>query len=250
LAQQARESGTEGEVAPLTPSSSDPEIIELVETFNGLMKRVHASAESKARFYAAASHELRTPLQALLGHLELSVSRERSAEEMQATIGESLVQTRRLIGLVEGILLLQRIDSERGTREPVDAAVVVRECLDQVEPPVVSEIADSAQVLSYSSHLEILFVNLLSNAIRHGKEDSVEVRLSEGRLTVSNLVLAGVKVEAEELKAPFSSAYRSRASDVAGNGLGLAICRSICEANQWTLEIQVEPTRFVVQVSF
>src|SRR5207249_3809373 len=113
LSREARAAEGRGALAQLAAPSEDVEITELVSTLNQLLERVRATASQKSRFYAAASHELRTPLQALSGHLELALARDRSPEAYREAISEAYVQTRRLITLAQDILLLSQIESAR-----------------------------------------------------------------------------------------------------------------------------------------
>ena len=96
LAHQAANASAEKLDARLDAPSQDAEVLELVNTLNGFLTRMEETVETKGRFYAAASHELRTPLQALSGHLELALSRERSAEDYKAALEEAKKQSSRL----------------------------------------------------------------------------------------------------------------------------------------------------------
>lgn len=257
LAQQAKEADSEGREVTLHPSSPDPEVVELVDTLNDLMHRVTNAAESKGRFYAAASHELRTPLQALSGHLELATSRPRTTEEYRAAIDEAKVQTKRLVGLVEGILLLHRIDSDLDApRERRNLQDVLHQSVAEQGVPV-SILGDfqNVDVSGFSSHLEILIVNLLSNAVRHGGQP-IEVQAEMGpakswiRMQISNRLAGGANPDVQELNEPFARVKRSRSGGAKGNGLGIAICRAICRANHWKIHFAVQGGTFVAQVEF
>ena len=80
LSRQAAAASVESLDVRLAAPSRDAEVVRLVATLNGLLQRLSDAAESRGRFYAAASHELRNPLQALLGHVEVTLDKERDRE--------------------------------------------------------------------------------------------------------------------------------------------------------------------------
>lgn len=231
LAAQAQATSPEEARARLVAPSSDPEIAELVDTLNALLERVAEAGEAKSRFYAAVSHELRTPLQALSGHLELAAGRPRTQEEYAATVAEALEQTRKLGALVEGVLLLHRLDAEVGTQIQT---VRVDDALELCrEEGMVWIRRQPFEARCLAAHLDILLSNLLSNALRHG------VPGGSISLTTSN---EGLLVVANEVAAPMTTGE--------GNGLGLPLMQAICRANGWTLNIQREGVRFAARVDF
>src|SRR5579872_2196378 len=109
LSREAKVASIESLRVRLEAPSQDVEVVELVGTLNGLLTRLSDAAASKGRFYAAASHELRTPLQALAGHLEIALHRDRTAPEYRAAIEEAYAQTRRLTSLVQDLLFLNQL---------------------------------------------------------------------------------------------------------------------------------------------
>ncbi|HLJ57120.1 MAG TPA: histidine kinase dimerization/phospho-acceptor domain-containing protein, partial [Chthonomonadaceae bacterium] len=110
LSRQARAATTDDLRLSLVAPTQDDEVAELVSTLNGMLERLAATVTQRGRFYAAASHELRTPLQALSGHLELALNRERSATEYRAMLEEARLQAERLTVLTRDVLFLNRLD--------------------------------------------------------------------------------------------------------------------------------------------
>jgi two-component system heavy metal sensor histidine kinase CusS len=255
LAEQARNAQPGNPPETLVPSSDDREVVELVTTLNDLLQRVTDAAEAKGRFYAAASHELRTPLQALLGHLELAAARPRSAEEYRATIDEALAQAQRLASLVEGILLLHRIESERAVAsDDVEVVPVLELCSEGMGAMVSGGPQVGFAVPAIPSHLEILLGNLLNNAVRHGRTGG-EVLVGaamcgeEGVITVANELPENAALDFSDLEGQFVRAHRARRNGD-GNGLGIAICRAVCRANGWRLALEVTDGWFTAEVRF
>ena len=88
-----------------------------------------------------------------------------------------------------------------------------------------------------------LFMNLLTNALRHTPEDGF-VRVSVCRQGKSVRVMVkdnGEGIEAQHLPHITERFYRvdkARSRKVGGTGLGLAICKSIAESHHGLLDIE------------
>jgi len=270
LTQQARLSGQNSTQllerrSPLQATSSDREIEHLVSTLNQMLDNVHEAALSKERFHTSASHELRTPLQALGGHLGVTLSRDRSAAEYKLALEEAATQTARLSKLTGDLLLLNRLQTAASTplKESVDVAELCDIALQRAEKTLTSkqlqvvEKWESLEIEAAPSHVEILLSNLLENAAKYarkGGEIGIEIDAANHSISVWNECETGqlpiLQSEVPRLFEPFYRPDSARTSETGGNGLGLAICHNIAEANGWRLQIQIKYNRFWVNVGF
>ena len=247
----------------LEAPSKDAEMRDLVDTLNGLLDRVYETAEIKGRFYAAASHELRTPLQALSGHLELAVSRKRSADEYEAVVKESYIQTRRLISLVQGLLFLHQVDSRSNSpQEPVNLTDSCESALEMMHGQLTSRnlkleesLQSHVQIQAIPSHAEVLARNLIENAVKYTTEGGslgvfLKIENENVLLEVVNDFPENVKIATENVFEPFYRDDTSRNSKTGGNGLGLAICRAISTANGWEVHLVQDGGKIKAVVNF
>lgn len=260
LSSQAATASTDNLQIALTAPSQDAEIVDLVTTLNGLLGRIAQTSAAKGRFYAAASHELRTPLQALSGHLELALTRQRTAEEYEKVIGEAHHQAVRLIELVQDLLLLHQLDTSLPRdHEAVDLASAFHSAMEALEPLVELrnltvdwDQTDAGEIHSIHSHAHILVRNILENAAKYadvGSHIQVALRRDQGAIVfeVVNRCAAAKALNVDKLFEPFYRPDVSRNSKTGGNGLGLAICRAIANANGW--KIDMKPTDDTVAVT-
>jgi len=247
LARQAHASSANSLALTLVSPSGDYEMVELVNTLNGLLQRITETTAAKGRFYSAASHELRTPLQALSGHLELALSKDRTLEEYRATVEEAYVQTRRLISLVRALLFLYQLDPSASlpARQPIDIVTVCNRLLGYFQPiigerglQISSKMPNEAEVLTPPDHFDMLIRNLLENACKYTPENgeihlTIEVTNGSIHLEVLNDYPVSEDWNPEELFEPFVRPDVSRNFKTGGTGLGLAICKSIADVNGW-----------------
>jgi two-component system heavy metal sensor histidine kinase CusS len=224
---------------------------ELVSTLNDLLDSVVDAARSKEQFHAAASHELRTPLQALGGHLQVALSRERTGDEYRAALEEASIQTERLTLLVRELLLLNQL--QMMTSQPASESVNLAETCDVALSQLDKMIASSNIVIEEELndtelplppiYTAVLLRNLIENAIKYTPEGGhVEVvtKPSPATFTVWNEVANADTMQTDKWFEAFFRPDESRTSTTGGNGLGLAICKAICDANNWTVSIQPE----------
>ena len=261
LSAQAQEASADSLRIQLSPSSQDAEIVELVDTLNGLLSRLSDAASARGRFYAAASHELRTPLQALSGHLELALTRPRPAEAYREALAEAQTQAQRLMSLVRDLLLLNQLDAGAlPASEPIDLAACCDRALNQMAPVISArrlrieaDWTNETDILAPPTHLEMLIRNLIENAVKYAAEGG-EVRISfteNGQtLEVFNASEPIPNWDSEKLFEPFYRLDASRNAKTGGNGLGLAICKAIADAHNWKIAVEQIPGGVRARVTF
>ncbi|HEX8186441.1 MAG TPA: HAMP domain-containing sensor histidine kinase [Blastocatellia bacterium] len=232
---------------------SNDEIGRLAATFNEMISKLEQAFERERRFTADASHELKTPLAVLRGDIEVTLRRERAAEEYKRVLASSLEEIARLTKLTDDLLTLARSDAgERMLElEPVRLDHLAAEAHAYMQP-----LAESVGVsLSYDGprspvvvegdekRLKQLLVNLLDNAIKYTPSGG-RARLALAAKDSSALIEvadSGRGIPATALPHVFERFYRQsdpKDSRVTGFGLGLAISKWIVDAHGGTIEVE------------
>lgn len=263
LSMQADAASLESLRVHLNAPSQDTEIVHLVGTLNALLGRLAGALSARERFYAAASHELRTPLQTLTGYLELALMRERRAEDYRAALLEAHSQGERLTSLVQALLLLNQLEATPAReQECVNLSALCWRWTEEFAPLAGSRrlhftvcCPETASIQAPSSHLDILLRNLVENTVKYAVSDSeveicVMVSPPNVWLTLFNRCAALPEWDETKLFEPFYRPDASRNSDTGGNGLGLAICKAIADANGWHLSLRQEMEGVLVKVTF
>jgi two-component system OmpR family sensor kinase len=215
-----------------------------------MLARIERGVEVQRRFTADASHELRSPLSRLRVELEIAARRPRSAQEYHAVIESCFDEVKRMTRLVEELLALARFDAELVRPAPVSTNLrdvvgeVVSRCLPQAAEAGVrldmTGVADLAARIDPAPAASIA-TNLIENAIKFSPEPStVAIRLrrigDEAELSVCD---EGAGFSAEDAPHLFERFYRGRSARAAastGQGLGLALCKSIVQVYRGSID--------------
>jgi heavy metal sensor kinase len=231
----------------------DEELTDLATVLNAMFDRLQAAFEQQTRFTADASHELRTPLAIIRSHAELALKRDRTSAEYREALSAILQASKRMTGLVDGLLTLARADAGKLDlqREPVDLAALVAEVVDLFRPlaaekhiTLTAELGP-AMPLGDAGRLAQVATNLLNNAIQYNREGGavcVHLEEQEDRVTLS-VRDTGCGIPEEDRAHLFERFYcvdKARSRAAGGNGLGLAICKSIIEAHGGTIDFTTQ----------
>ena len=223
-------------------------------------------ARLRTEFVAAVSHELRTPLaQILLFADSLRLGRIRARADVE-NAGDVIVgESRRLIQLVENILLFGRASrgSARVSAEPTALAPVVREVVEFFGPQAQGAEAriqlvrlDDITVAADPNGLRQVLLNLLDNATKYGPAGQtigVGVTLAgdRARLWVEDEGPGIPDEDRGRVWEPFARLERDLDASVAGSGIGLSVVREIVRQHGGVARVESTPggsARVVVEL--
>jgi heavy metal sensor kinase len=245
------------------------ELRPLTESMAQMLARLRGSFVQQREFLGNAAHELKTPVAVLKSTLQSLLQRPRSADEYRAGLEHSLEDLQRLEQLLQGMLRLARAEQwAQGTLrrelETVDLGASCQAAVERIRPlaedrniKIHLSTNGAAQVHADSEDLQLVWSNLLDNAVRHSPEDGcVEVEVSRIRGSAARVAFAdrGPGIPAEDLPHVFDRFYRgdpSRTRATGGFGLGLAIAKALVEAYGGSIMAESSPgqgTRMTVQL--
>ena len=209
-------------------------------------QRKYRFLELKSDFVATVSHELRTPLASirlLAETLEWRLAQGTEARDYPARI---IHEADGLGFLVENLLSFNRIDKGRWvphlSRVRLEELVAtLRRDLEAWARVPVELTADvgERELLADPQLLRLLLANLARNACAYNTREPVRLHvasLPDGRVRFSD---NGVGIPEAEWERVFGEFYRLRGQgrEVAGSGLGLALCRRIARLHGGQLRI-------------
>lgn len=221
--------------------------------------------QAKSEFMSSMSHELRTPMNAIFGFAQILEFDESLTAEQQDSVQEILKAGHHLLGLINEVLDLAKIESGRISLsiETILLAPLIEEC-EQLLRPLAAErqiawnimpAGPVGALLADRVRLKQVLLNLLSNAIKYNRTQG-EVRLTvEMDGTRTRIVVAdtGSGIAVANLSSLFQPFNRLDAenSAIEGTGIGLVISRRLVEAMGGRIGVDSTPgqgSRFWVEL--
>lgn len=234
--------------------NSHDEVGQLARDFNSLAHTLQRNEQMRREFMADVSHELRTPLGVLHGELE---AMEDGVRRLDAQAVRSLQHE---VGMLNKLvtdlydLSLADVGALAYRKAEVDIGEVLALCVDGFRERLTAagltvELSLPQQpLIVFADHrrMQQLFSNLVLNACRYTDAGgTLRITAREaGDAVVIDLMDSAPGVDAALLPRLFERFFRgesSRNRASGGAGLGLAICRSIVEAHDGTIEAQASP---------
>ncbi|MEY4762710.1 MAG: hypothetical protein RLZZ200_2566 [Pseudomonadota bacterium] len=227
-----------------------------------------AVSQAKSQFLASMSHELRTPLNAIIGFaqiLQLSRTEPLSMRQSQS-VDRILRSGELLLSLVNEVLNLSKIEAGQLelSIEAVDLGQVLSDCVQTVDqmarsrgitihkPP-----AALARVRVDNTRIRQVLLNILSNAIKYGREGGkveFDCELLEDGLIQIGISDDGPGIPVASQPDIFKPFVRAGAesSNIEGTGIGLTIAKRVIEAMRGRIGFTSDPaeggTRFWIDL--
>jgi len=217
---------------------------------------------AKSNFLARVSHEIRTPMNAILGITEIQLQNEKNLPDTQEALGEIYNAGYLLLGIINDILDLSKIEADRMELVPVnyDVASLINDAVhlnvmryDSKPIEFSLQVDENIPATLFGDELRIRQVlnNLLSNAFKY--TDSGEVSLSVAaehaeQETQATLIFrvsdTGQGMTAEQLEKLFDEYTRFNMEanrTTVGTGLGMAITKYLVEMMNGTISVESNP---------
>lgn len=216
--------------------------------FNYLAQSVTAMAEKITYDYLAlkeftenASHEIQTPLSVISSKIEMCLQDTQLSPEQARLLVEANHAVNTLASLNKGLITLTKLDNNQiDTAADVNIEQLIQnrlalfeEFIQEKEIKVTQKIDPSAQLKINPLLANILFDNLIKNAIKHNyRAGSIDIIVTAQFITIKN---TGIKPEVDTSKF-FERFYKTNSED--SLGLGLAITKKICDLNHIKISYQ------------
>ena len=215
-----------------------------------MLRPVQESIDRQKQFVWDASHEFKTPLAVISANAEL-LSRELGPNDY---LGYIQSEVRRTDNLVQSLLTLARMDKGAVAADMkrfnlsealLGVALPFESTVFEAGRTLETDVADGVWIKGDAAMLQQLAVILLSNALKYSDRGGL-IRLSlaqRGHGAIITVYNTGKGIAPENLERIFDRFYRedpSHNSEVAGNGLGLAIAQTIAQAHNGRIHAESE----------
>ena len=208
-------------------------------------------------FLSVLAHELKSPLAAVEGNL--FIMRDHVAgetiQEYDHLISRSLIRLEGMKKLIFDLLDLTRIESGQKKRmlADVDICAVAKQAIEthavlaaDKKVAISLEAPESMLLQADAGELEIIFNNLISNAVKYNRDGgSVVVALRDEGSTVSIAVkdtgIGMTKEEVARLFGEFTRIKNQKTMNILGSGLGLSILKRLSHLYGGNVSVESVP---------
>lgn len=233
------------------------------------LKEAYRAAENASRaktdFLSNMSHDIRTPMNAIVGLTAIAGANIENQDKVVECLGKITKSSRHLLGLINEVLDMARIESGRMSLAEEDFSLpeLVDNLLTLTNPAIdehhhqlevhVEHIEHEA-VCGDSLRIQQVFVNLMSNAIKYTPDGgNITFTIKEKPNGFSELGCyefsiadngIGMTPEFQKIMfEPFSRADDHRTTKVQGTGLGMAITRNIVNLMNGNIQVESAPNK-------
>ena len=237
------------------------------------LQSAERASKAKTDFLSNMSHDIRTPMNAIIGITTLMKNELHQPERLAEHLGKLETSGRLLLGIINDILDMSRIESGKTTLniEKMNISQQVSQ-LDSIIRQQASQRRQTFTVETHMQHENVLadpnrlnqvLMNILSNAVKYTPQGG-HIRLAVDELTHTEHYTKyrfivqddGIGMSAAYQKTlfdPFTREEKSGTNKVQGTGLGMAITKSIVDLMGGTIRVESatgKGTRFEVVLEF
>ena len=239
------------------------------------LKVAESASKAKSTFLSNMSHDIRTPMNAIIGFATLALDDIRDGKKVEDYLSKILSSSKHLLGLINDILDMSRIESGKVILEEqeTDLVTTLQELQSIMEGQAkerklklhvdYSNLRDR-HVYCDKTRLNQVMFNLLANAVKFTSEGgSIWLTMSQLEPTyeVEDRAIyeirvkdTGIGMDKEFIKhifEPFERERTSTVSKIQGTGLGMAITKNIVDMMGGTIEVESQKgvgTEFIIRL--
>lgn len=236
-------------LAPHHTADKSTHLDVLFTDFNKMVEELGSMETLKTDFFSNVSHEFKTPLAVIQSNAEL-LQKGGQTEAQQAECAENIRHaTRRLSNLITNMLKLNKLEKQAIQPQPqyYDVCEQLCCCALQFEEmwekkgiEFIAEIEDRAMIEADEGLMELVWMNLLSNALKFTPQGGTVtlIQTSEPEEITVTVTDTGCGIEKEALGRIFDKFYQGDTShSTEGNGLGLALVKRIVQLSDGSIAV-------------
>ena len=229
--------------------SRQSDIIEIYTSFNTMVRELSQTDTLQTDFISNVSHEFKTPINAIEGYASLLQDSSLSGEEQSTYVDKIMFNTRRLSELVGNVLLLSKISNQSiqpklssyRLDEQVRQSILALESKWEKKDIEFDIELDDMVYTGMENLMGHVWTNLIDNAVKFSPVGGeilirLEKEKNKARFIIKN---AGPVIPEQSFEKVFTRFYQCDASRKSeGNGLGLALAKSIVDDSGGSICVQ------------
>ncbi|MCR8630239.1 sensor histidine kinase [Paenibacillus radicis (ex Xue et al. 2023)] len=235
------------------------------EKLQQALERGDFAENSKEQLVLNLAHDLRTPLTSVLGYLDFILQDDQlTAEQIKHYTGIAYTKSQRLEKLIDELFEITQMNYGKISieKKPIDLSELLIQLNEELYPAF--EKNNLATRLNVTPDLFVwgdgellarVFENLLTNAVRYGKDGQfIDINCKlDAETVVVQVINYGDCIPPEELPHIFDMFFtgdQARAHREGSSGLGLSIAKNIVAQHQGTISVESSVIYTLFEVRF
>lgn len=239
-------------VSPINTSDKRDYLDVMILDFNKMVEELGSIETLKTDFISNVSHEMKTPIAIIKNYAQMLKSSRITKEQREEYATSIEDAAGRLSDLISNILKLNKLENQSITpkcsvydvcRQLCDCVLQFEDIWEKKNIEMEINIEDTAIVRADASLLEIVWNNLLSNAMKFTDPGgTVSIRQTSSASAIEVTVAdTGCGISRECKKRMFDKFYQGDTSHAQeGNGLGLALVCRVLQLMEGDIQVMSE----------
>lgn len=235
----------------------------MFQDFNKMVEALGSLETLKSDFISNVSHEFKTPLSVIDSYATALEKDNLTPEQRMEYISTVKASTQKLASLVTNILKLNKIENQviqlsnetyDLIRQLSDSIISFEQKLDEKGLELIIEMDDRLMVHADPGMLEIVWQNILSNAIKFSEPGGTITIKQASNMHTATISVAdtGCGMDEQTRRHLFDKFYQGNTTKaIEGNGLGMALTQKVIDLVGGNISVSSQPgsgTTFIVEL--
>lgn len=244
------------------PIETKDDISIITEGFNDMKNNIAEMQNNTKELFNNATHELKTPLTAIRGYSQMLQDEDFEDEFVLRAVERIEEESIKMNKLVEKLLMISReevlvqvypeeININKMTKRIIDAFH------NQIQNKGINiqlEENDEVKVKAIKEDMESILTNLIENSLKYSTTKNINIELGKSDKKSYFKLYNGIGDINEDIKykllEPFIKGITND-SEISSSGLGLYICKRLCEKNDLKIDYYIENgfIKFIITIN-
>lgn len=244
------------------PIETKDDISIITEGFNDMKNNIVEMQNNTKELFNNATHELKTPLTAIRGYSQMLQDEDFEDEFVLRAVERIEEESIKMNKLVEKLLMISReevlvqvypeeININKMTKRIIDAFH------NQIQNKGINiqlEENDEVKVKAIKEDMESILTNLIENSLKYSTTKNINIELGKSDKKSYFKLYNGIGDINEDIKYKLLEPFikgRTNDSEISSSGLGLYICKRLCEKNDLKIDYYIENgfIKFIITIN-
>lgn len=247
----AMDSLGKGEEVNNLPIETKDDISIITEGFNNMKNNIVEMQNNTKEFFNNATHELKTPLTAIRGYSQMLQDEDFEDEFVVRAVERIEEESIKMNKLVEKLLMISR---EEALVQVYPEEININKMTKRIIDAFHNQIKDKGLNISVQENIEIktivvkedmesILTNLIENSLKYSSRKNITIEIGQQSSKCYFKICNNIEKIKDEIKENLFEPFikgNNKNGEISSSGLGLYICKRLCEKNNFKIEYFIE----------